>query len=70
MKNRQAILFMLGMMFSVSVLAAGEKAGKSENAKPDIQNLPTVPELSADAKKLLAQVNKRISSIDTKEFVA
>ena len=70
MKNRQVILFMLGMMFSVSVLAAGEKAGKSENAKPDIQNLPAVPELSADAKKLLAQVNKRISSIDTKEFVA
>ena len=69
MKNRQAIFIMLGMMLSVSVLAAGEKAAKSGNEKSAMQNQPAKLDLSVDTKKMLAQISKRISNINTQEFV-
>lgn len=61
-------LLLLVFFLSASVPAA-EKAPKSEQAQP-VAAVIEVPELSDDAKKILMQVNLRISSINTEEFQA
>ncbi len=63
------IVFILGIFLSASAVAASEKPAASGKSSIQNQVAVAVPELSADAKKLLDQVKKRISNINTKEFV-
>ena len=66
------IFILLSLTLSAAVQAAGEKPSEVRAATTAKQTIPAVevPELSADAKKLLDQVGKRISNINTKEFIA
>ncbi len=68
--NKLAIL--LCLLMSVTVYAAGESPAKvvAAPAATQLEPIVEVPTLSADAKKLLDQVNKRVSSIDTKELLS
>jgi len=70
MKNILSILIMLGMILSLTAQAAGEKPAQPEKEAGLRQSEPAVavPLLSADAKKLLDQANKRIKNINTLEF--
>ncbi len=66
------IFILLSLALSTAVQAAGEQPSRVKAASAAKQSVPAVevPVLSADAKKLLDQVNKRISSIDTKELLS
>lgn len=71
--NNQAtikICFLLVLLMSLPAFSAVDKPVKSEKAsKPVQRNVEiAVPALDADVKKLLAQVNKRVSNINTREF--
>jgi rhodanese-related sulfurtransferase/glyoxylase-like metal-dependent hydrolase (beta-lactamase superfamily II) len=59
--------FLLLVLFLSTPLQAAEKPAKAES-----ELLPAIeiPELSDDAKKLLEQVNQRISNVNTQEFQA
>lgn len=64
MKNLHTLCacIFFGLILSSTVHAANDKSAKAEPPVP-------APALSADAKKLLVQVSKRVSNINTKEFV-
>ncbi len=66
------LLTILCLLMSVSVYAAGGSPAKVVTAPTVTQVEPVVvaPTVSSDAKKLLDQVNKRISSIDSKELLS
>ncbi len=66
------IFILLSLALSAAVQAAGEQPSGVGAATTAKQAVPAVevPALSAEAKKLLDQVSKRISNINTKEFVA
>jgi len=66
------LTILLCLLMSEAVYAAGESPAKVVAALTATQVEPVVvaPTLSADAKKLLDQVGKRISNINTKEFIA
>ena len=70
MKNMKLTLIMLGMMYSMTVMAAEKKIPDSEDAVAIIQSIPPVPELSADAKKMLDAAKKRVENINTQALLA
>ncbi len=63
MKNMKLIFILLGMFCSVLVSAA-------EDATVVSLSIPPVPELSADAKKMLNIANKRVVNINTQALLA
>lgn len=66
------LVILLTLLLSASVQAAAEKPSRVEAATAVTQAEPAieVPALGADAKKLLDQVNQRISNINTQGFKA
>lgn len=65
--NSIRICFLLGLLLSEALYAAGEKPAKTESDGESIQAEAAIPApaLSADVKKLLDQANRRISNINT-----
>ena len=64
------IFILVGLLSSAFVQAAGEKTSGGEAAASAKQAGPAIdaPALSADARKLLDQVSRRVKNINTQEF--
>ena len=68
--SSKSIQILLGLLFSISAHAAGEKQGKVETTAEVSQAEAVVeaPALGAEVKKLLDQASQRISNLNTQEL--
>jgi glyoxylase-like metal-dependent hydrolase (beta-lactamase superfamily II)/rhodanese-related sulfurtransferase len=62
------IQILLGLFLSATVYAAADKPTKETSEAPPSGPAVEAPALSADAGKMLEQVSKRVSNINTREF--